>query len=100
MAERLNELPVRRAPSSDPLSAMPRRHASGTGQGNPVARGTLLPMEDAMTPAERALLLLVAEHMAALLDAEAASLDAASMQAEQIRALIAKVLSEPKTSDA
>ncbi|MBR0643648.1 hypothetical protein [Plastoroseomonas hellenica] len=53
-----------------------------------------------MTPTERALLLLVAEHMAALLDAEAASLDAASMQAEQIRALIAKVLSEPKTSDA
>lgn len=79
---------------------MPRRHASGTGQGNLIARGTLLPMEDAMTPTERALLLLVAEHMAALLDAEAASLDAASMQAEQIRALIAKVLSEPKTSDA
>lgn len=49
-----------------------------------------------MTDAERALLLFIAEHMAALLDADAASLDAASAHAEQIRALMAKVLGELK----
>ena len=51
-----------------------------------------------MTDAERALLLYLAEHMAALLDADAASLDAVSSQAEQIRALMGKVLSEAKVS--
>ncbi|MBR0641407.1 hypothetical protein [Plastoroseomonas hellenica] len=52
-----------------------------------------------MTQSERALLLTLAEHMAALLDADAASLDAASSQPEQIRALMASVLSETKIPD-
>lgn len=50
-----------------------------------------------MTQAERALLLTLAEQMTALLDADAASLDAASSQAEQIRALMSKVFSEVKS---
>jgi hypothetical protein len=55
-------------------------------------------MEVAMTDAERALLLYLSEHMAALLDADAASLDAASSGAEQIRALMAKILREKKAA--
>lgn len=49
-----------------------------------------------MTAAERALLLYLAEHMAALLDADAASLDATSSHAEQFRALMSKILGEAK----
>lgn len=45
-----------------------------------------------MTEVERALLLLVAEHMANLLDADAESRKQVSSHAEQIRALMAKVL--------